>query len=66
MRNDSYTGWLGNPQNLEIGDEIYNPVLDEWIEIPSLNYYDGNYKVYDILTTNNNFIGNGILLDPKF
>jgi hypothetical protein len=65
MKNSTFVGFENNPHNLKIGDFLFNPIEDKWIQINSLEYKYGNFKVYDIHTTNNAFIGNGILLDPK-
>lgn len=66
MRNATYTGWLINPQDLKVGDQIFSPTTGSWITITSLTYEIGNFKVYDVRTTPfNNFIANGILLDIK-
>lgn len=65
MQNTTYTGWLNDPINLQIGDEIFNVPMQEWIKVGSLETEVGNrYKVYDVATDPLNvFIGNGILLD---
>lgn len=65
-RNDSYTGWITNPCDLEVGWYILNPVEGEWIEITSIDYEVGKFKVYEIGATGvDNYVANGILLDRK-
>ncbi len=63
-RNATYVGWVNDPQNLKIGDEIFNAFNNDWIKIENLEVLYGNFEVYDIGTDPlNTFIGNGILLD---
>ena len=66
MRNASFMGWIRDPKDLQVGDELFNPVNQSWIRINSLTFEHGNFKVYDIETAPyNNFIANGMLLDRK-
>ena len=59
-------GWVLNPEDLVIGDQMYNPITNSWVTIQDLNYLYGNFKVYDVQTSPfNNYIANGILLDMK-
>ena len=66
IRNSTYIGWVRDPRDLKIGDELFEPVTDSWVSITSLTYQSGNFKVYDVKTDPfNNFIAKGILLDQK-
>lgn len=66
MRNDTFEGWLADPQDLQVGDMLFEPVQGAWIEVTSLVYDYGGFTVYDVQTSGTNtFIANGILLDAK-
>lgn len=66
IHNQTFTGWVMDPQNLQIGDQMYNPNTASWTTITSLTYTLGNFKVYDIHTAPyDNFVANGVLLDAK-
>jgi hypothetical protein len=66
IRNSSYTGWLRDPQNLSTSDSIFNPVLNVWVSVSSVNLVHGQSVVFDVVTSGgNNFIANGALLDKK-
>lgn len=59
-------GWVGNPQDLRVGDKIYKPATQEWITIFSIDRLVGHFTVFDVRATGTDtFIGNGILLDMK-
>jgi len=65
-RNSTYIGWVRDPQNLKVGESIYDAVNHQWVPIYSVeNVYDRT-RVYDVVTAGpNNFIANGYLLDYK-
>lgn len=66
IRNSTYTGWVINPINLQVGDQMYNPTANSWVTINSLQDVYGHFKVYDIhASPYDNFIANGVLLDAK-
>lgn len=66
IRNDTFVGWIVDPQDLQIGWELFNPVDGQWIEIFSLEHLEGRFVVYDLGATDpDNYIANGILLDRK-
>ncbi len=66
VRNGDFTGWLINPADLEIGWEVFCPLDNLWVEVTSLEYVDGSFRVYDIGTTApDNYIANGVLVDLK-
>ncbi len=66
IRNSTYIGWLRDPQNLSIGDQLFDPVNDTWINVTSVNIIYEHIKVFDVITSGaNDFIDNGILLDKK-
>jgi hypothetical protein len=59
-------GWVKDPQDLQIGWRIYDPVNNSWTTIKNLKKLNGHFNVYDLrATTPDTFIGNGILLDRK-
>ena len=65
-RNATYTGWVVDPLNLTIGWELFCPLSQTWVEITSMEYKTGNYKVNDIKTdVFDNYIANGVLVDAK-
>lgn len=67
MSNSTYVGWVINPQTLKVGERIFNPTTNTWVSISDLNYIQGNFKIYDIVTSPfNNYIANGFLLDMKY
>ena len=68
MRNSSYTGWLQDPINLKVGDEIFHVPNQQWIKIGCLETEVGKrFEVYEVTTDPLNvFVGNGILLDAKY
>ncbi len=62
-----YETWLADPGELQISDELFDPVNETWISVESLVYETGTFVVYDIQTKGTNtFIANGLLLDHKF
>jgi intein/homing endonuclease len=64
--NNSFVGWLPDPQNLTKGDLLYDPVSNSWIPVPSLAVLAGTTYVYDVQTSvANNYIANRILVDMK-
>jgi len=66
IRNFTYIGWLRDPQNLSVGDQLFDPVNDTWINVTSVNIIYEHIKVFDVVTSGaNDFIDNGILLDRK-
>jgi len=66
IRNSTYIGWLRDPQNLSVGDQLFDPVNDTWINVTSVNIIYEHIKVFDVVTSGaNDFIDNGILLDKK-
>lgn len=66
VRNGSFTGWIRDPQDLQIGWDVFNPLDGSWITITKITFDEGKFKVYEVGATGpNNFIGNGILLDAK-
>ncbi len=66
VQNSTYTGWERNPQNLKIGDSIYNPLTHQWTSITRVQISDGNERVYDLVVDGpKDFIANGYLLLDK-
>ena len=64
MQNSTYIGWISDPQNLKVGDQIFNVITNQWISINQIELIHGHFKTYDVATDPlNTFIGNGILLD---
>jgi len=65
-KHGDWTGWVENPEDLELDWEIFLPIEDEWLMITSLDVIDGSFHVYDVGTTNpDTFIADGVLLDIK-
>jgi hypothetical protein len=66
IQNATFTGWLRDPQNLSTADSVYNPVTLSWIHLTSLSTVYRQVNVYDVVTGGfDNFVANGVLLDPK-
>lgn len=65
MRNETYTGWIQDPINLQIGSEIFDVPNNQWIKVWKLDTIVGKqFKTYEVVTDPLNvFVGNGILLD---
>ncbi len=58
--------WVRDPQNLSVGDYLFNPVQGNWVPITHLGSVTQNAKVYDVVADGpNTFIANGILADVK-
>ncbi len=59
-------GWVHDPQNVTVGDQVFDPVNGAWIPVWSAQLVQVHVRVYDVITTGaNNFIGDGVLLDMK-
>jgi len=66
IENETFVGWLHDPQNLTVGDKIFDPVNGGWIPVTSVVLVDQKATVYDVVTSGfNNFVANGVLLDIK-
>jgi hypothetical protein len=67
VSNSTYTGWLQDPQNLTIGDYLFDPVTDEWVGVNSVVVEPKtSATVYDVITSGSQtFIANGVLADIK-
>ncbi|MGA7861724.1 MAG: Hint domain-containing protein [Thermoplasmata archaeon] len=64
--NSTFEGWLRDPQNLTVGDWLFDPVASSWIEVTSLAVVHHSAHVYDVVTSGpNDFIADGVLLDIK-
>lgn len=44
--NDTFTGWLENPQELLMGDLIYNPMTGLWLAVQGYDFVEGPVLVY--------------------
>lgn len=65
-RNSTYTGWIRDPKDLKVGDEIFCVKTHSWTKILKIDTILGKFKVFDIETAPLNvFVGNGFLLDIK-
>lgn len=66
VHNSTFTGWLANPDNLQLGDQLFDPVTGQWVNVTSIETTSSDATVYDVVTTGfNNFVADGILLDIK-
>lgn len=66
VRNDTWVDWARNPYGLRVGEELFQPVSQTWINITWIEILTGNYKVWDLATEPlNNFMANSILADSK-
>ena len=66
VRNGTWIGWVRDPQNLTVGEELFNPATASWVNITSLEVLQGKFKVYDLqATAPNDFVANGVLVDRK-
>ena len=66
VKDGNWTGWVLDPQNLTVGEQLYDPLNGSWIAISSLHVLNGTFKVYDLQATSpNDFVANGILVDRK-
>ncbi len=66
VRSDDSVGWVRDPSQLQVGWELLDPLDDSWIKIDRITYEPGDFKVYDITTTEpRTYIANGILCEDK-
>lgn len=66
IRNSTFEGWLRDPQNLTIADELFNPITMSWVHVTSVKSVPGRFTVFDVITSGmDNFVANGALLDRK-
>ena len=66
VRNGTWTGWVQDPQNLTLGEQLFLPSTGAWVTITSLQVLVGNFKVYDLrVTSPDNFVANGVLVGDK-
>lgn len=66
VRNGTWTGWVHDPQNLSVGEQILDPLTGGWVTITSLRNLQGTFTVYDLrVTTLNDFVANGLLALDK-
>ena len=66
IKNESFVGWLRDPQNLTIGDWMLDPVNSSWIFVYSLSTVRGHAEVFSVVVSGpNTFIANGVLMDKK-
>ncbi len=66
VKNSTFVGWVRDPQDLKVGEFIFNAVQGNWVPITSIQSLQERIRVYDVVTVGpNNFIANGYLLDFK-
>ena len=66
IKNSTFVGWIRDPINLTLNDQLFDPVNGTWIQVNSVSILYEHILVFDVVTSSiNNFIGNGILLDKK-
>ncbi|MCW6159301.1 MAG: Hint domain-containing protein [Thermoplasmatales archaeon] len=66
IRNSTFIGWLKDPENLTVGDQLFNPVNNTWVNVSTVSMVEKQIKVFDVVTDGvNDFIDNGFLLDIK-
>ncbi|MCI4352402.1 MAG: hypothetical protein L3K14_03325 [Thermoplasmata archaeon] len=66
IHNATFTGWLRDPQNLTVGDQIFNVLQDAWVNVTNLSISHYRTLVFDVETSGlNTFIDAGFLLDVK-
>jgi hypothetical protein len=66
VRNGTWTGWVHDPQNLTVGEQIFLPSTGMWVKVTSLQVLKGNFDVYDLrVTAPNDFVANGVLVGDK-
>jgi hypothetical protein len=65
-KNTTFQGWILNPDQLQVGAFVWDPVTTEWIAVTSMSEITHDVRVYDVVTSGiNDFIANGVLLDIK-
>jgi hypothetical protein len=66
IQNQTFIGWLHDPQNLTTHDSIFDPVTNQWILVKSVALLRYHATVFDVVGSGlNDFIANGALLDVK-
>lgn len=69
--NETSEGWLQDPQELAIGDLLYNPQTGLWVIVDKLDLTNYTRRVYDLTASYlqgilpATFIGNGIVILSK-
>ena len=62
VRNGTWVGWVHDPQNLTVGEQVFLPWTGSWITITSLKVLHGTFTVYDLrVTAPSDFVANGVL-----
>ena len=62
VRNGTWVGWVHDPQNLTVGEQVFLPWTGAWVTITSLKVLTGTFTVYDLrVTAPNDFVANGVL-----
>lgn len=66
IENNTFVGWLRDPQNLTTADNLFDPVNASWVHVSNVHFVWRHTIVFDVVTSGaNNFVANGILLDKK-
>lgn len=66
IENNTFEGWLHDPQNLSTEDSILDASTGLWVKVVNANVVDVKVKVYDVVTNKLlDFVANGMLLDRK-
>jgi len=66
IQNNTFEGWLRDPQNLTTADTMFDPVTMSWIHVTSVKLIHDHTTVFDVVTNGwNDFVADGVLLDMK-
>lgn len=68
VKNGSWIGFVRDPQNLTLGEYLYNPVLNSWVKITSLQTLTNETPVFDLRENGpSTFVGGDpVLVGMKF
>jgi len=66
VKNSTYTGWIKNPNEIQIGWQIFDAKNTKWVTVTSISTETGNTWVYDFTTDQyQTYLANSFLLMDK-
>lgn len=67
FKNDTFTGWLANPQEMHIGDLVFNPMSNLWVVVTEISFVNESITVYSLVPSaaGGTFMANDMLVMRK-
>lgn len=66
VRNSTWQGWIRDPQDLVVGDQLFMPSTGGWVNVTLIETLQGHFKVYDLrVSAPSDFVANGLLVYDK-